>query len=209
MVAAMMKTLLALPVVLAAACADSPAPGPDLSDSPQNPIAYQQLSVDGAAAPIATGGVQVISIANDPLSVGWSATASDGIDVEPFGQVWPNTRKPEYFVHVVSGGSFAIQTDHGIAAGQVATAEVARVALVRAPVAARAVSASTPGPLVVEVALYDANGHRLIDGSLAIRDANDPNATQIAWDRIELQPAAAGHTIVVNGDSISEQRLSL
>lgn len=206
----MMKTLLALPVVLAAACADSPTRAPDISDSPQNPIAFQQLSVDGASAPIATGGVQVVSIANDPLSVGWSATASDGIDVEPFGQVWPNTRKPQYFVHVVSGGSFAIQTDHGVAAGEVATAEVARVALVRAPVAAvPAVSASAPGPIVVEVALYDANGNRLIDGSLAIRDANDPSSAQIAWDRIELAPDAAGHTIVVNGDSISEQRLSL
>src|SRR6476661_5403999 len=143
----MMKTLLALPVVLAAACADSPTRAPDISDSPQNPIAFQQLSVDGASAPIATGGVQVITIANDPLSVGWSASASDGIEVEPFGQVWPNTRKPEYFVHVVSGGSFAIQTDHGIAAGDVATAEVARVALVPTQLAARAVPANAPTPL--------------------------------------------------------------
>src|SRR5438552_2329398 len=162
----MMKTLLALPVVFAAACADSTTPLPDLSDSPQNPITYQQLAVDGAPAPIATGGVQVISIA-DPLSVGWSATASDGIDVEPFGDIWPNTRKAEYFVHVVSGGSFAIQTDHGIAAGDLGTAEVARVALVPVQVA-RTVSASAPGPLVVEVALYDRDGQRLIDGSLAI-----------------------------------------
>src|SRR5438046_22357 len=115
----MTKTLLALPVLFAAACTDSTTPAPDLSDSPHNPITYQQLSVGGAPAPVATGGLQVITIANDPLSVGWSATASDGIEVEPFGQVWPNTRKPEYFVHVVASGSFAIQTDHGIAAGDV------------------------------------------------------------------------------------------
>jgi hypothetical protein len=192
----MMKSLLLVPV-LVAACADAPS-YPVPSDSPSTPVAFDQLRVDGADAPIATGGIQVISIP-DPTSVGWSGQASSGFAVEPYASVWPETQKPEYHVVALADGSgtFSIQTQHGIASGQVTSADVARV------------DAQPAGNGLIEVALYDRDGHRLIDGSLAIHDQADPTAVQRAWDQLAVAATPGTHSLVVTADSIPQQLLTV
>src|SRR5690242_17275428 len=200
----MTKSLLVLPLLLAA-CTDA-TPTVDLSDSPSTPVAFDQLEVDGAPAAIAIGGVQVISIPNDPLSVGWSGRASTGFDVEPYGDIWPNTRAPVYRVRALadSAGTFAIQTDHGIASGAVTGAELDHVEA--HPVASDSPrGAAVVGPRTIEIALYTAGGQRLIDGSLAIRDAADPTAVQRAWDRVEVSGPGT-HELVLAADSMPEQQ---
>ena len=193
----MMKTLLVLPVLLAA-CADS-TPTANLSDTPSNPVAFQELHAGAAPAAIATGGIQVITIPDDPNSVGWSGTASGGFAVEPFGDVWPNMVKPEYHVRALGDdtGTFSIQTDHGIASGTVTSAEVARVD-----------AQLLAGTHTIEVALYAADGQRLIDGSLAIHDAGDSSATQPAWDDLAVT-APGTHTLVITADSMPEAQLTV
>ena len=191
----MMKSLLLVPV-LVAACADAPS-YPVPSDSPSNPIAFDQLRVDGADAPIATGGIQVVTIP-DPSSVGWSGQATSGFAVEPYASVWPETQKPEYHVVALADGSgtFSIQTQHGIASGSVSSADVARV------------EALTAGPGLIEIALYDRDGHRLIDGSLAIHDVADGSAVQRAWDQLSVATSGT-HSLVVTADSIPQQQLTV
>lgn len=193
----MMTKLLVLPVLLVA-CADS-TPTVDLSDSPSNPVAFDELHAGAAPAAIATGGIQVVTIPNDPNSVGWSGTASGGFAVEPFGDTWPNMVKPEYHVRALAAGTgtFSIQTDHGIASGTVTSAEVARVD------AQLLADAHT-----IEVALYAADGTRLIDGSLAIHDASDPSATQAAWDDLAVT-APGTHTLVITADSMPEAQVTV
>jgi hypothetical protein len=199
----MRHSTLALPALLASlaallvACADSPTYAVQ-SDAPATPIAFDALTVDGASAPIATDGVQVISIP-DPLSVGWSGSASSGFDVEPFGDVWPNTRKPEYRVRALGAGAgtFSIQTEHGVASGEVASTEVDRIA------------ATLVSPHVVEIALYAHDGRRLIDGSLAVHDETDANAIRTAWDRLSIGAPPGTHTLVVDADSFAERRVTI
>src|SRR5258706_15750588 len=188
----MMKALALAPLVLAA-CADPPTYRP-IDDAPTTPIAFHALaiacrdslpasstaegrcgSIDSQPAVIATGGMQIVTL-TEALSVGWSGTASDGYAVEPFGDVWPNTKKAEYHVRALGQGvgSFSISTNNGIAAGTLDSAEVARVAVV-------------PGSCargVAEVALYDASGRRLIDGSLQIT-----GGSRLAWDKVALDSA--------------------
>jgi len=207
----MLKSLLLVPV-LVAACADAPTYNVP-TDTPSNPIAFDQLQAGTAPAMIATGGVQVISIPNDPNSVGWSGTASAGYAVEPYADIWPNTRKPEYHVRALGDGTgtFSIQTDHGIASGSVTSAEVARVEahLVTRSPTARASLALDAGERVIEVDLFDASGHRLIDGSLAIRDDGNASSVQRAWDQLAVSATPATHTLVITADSIPEQRVTV
>jgi hypothetical protein len=203
----MSKTLLALPV-LAAACIDHGPVAIDPNvDHPSTPIAFDQLQIGDASIVVATGGVQTITIPA-ALSVGWSAAASDGFDVEPDGDVWPNTRKPVYRVRALAdetGGTFAIATNNGVATGSLASAELARLAVLPADYKLDGHSpvAFDTGYPSVEVALFDQADRRLIDGSLTIA------GTQIAWDRATLTFAVGHHELQVSGDSLPATALGL
>jgi hypothetical protein len=107
-------------------------------------------------------------------------------------------------------GSFSIQTDHGIASGTVTSAEVARVEATQlAQPAAREAYVLDTSPRVIEVALYDGDGNRLVDGSLAIRDELDASASQRAWDQLAVAATPGAHTLVITADSIPEQRVTV
>ena len=204
----MLKSLLVLPVLLVA-CTEA-TPYVDLTDSPSNPVAFDQLEVDDAPAAIATGGVQVISIANDPVVVGWSGNASAGFEVEPDGDIWPNTRAPVYRVRALGEGpgTFSIQTNDGIASGAVTAAELDHVEAHEVVAARSPRTADALGARTIEIALYGHDGQRLVDGSLAIHDAAEPAAVQRAWDRLEVATPGA-HELVLAADSMPEQRVTV
>src|SRR5262249_33474795 len=88
----MSKPLPALPALAAGCLGQGPAALDPNVDRPSTPIAFDQLEVGDAPIVVATGGVQTITIPS-AFSVGWSGTASDGFDLEPDGDVWPNTRR--------------------------------------------------------------------------------------------------------------------
>ena len=146
---------------------------------------------------VATGGYQTVTIA-DTAEAGLSGTASDGYDVEPFGDTWPNMTKPEYHVRALAAGTgtFSIATSKGVASGAIESADVTRVALVPIDYALAdgyhfSVDRSRPE---VEIALFDDHGRRLVDGSLHVA-----GATQTAWNRIRIDAAT---TLTISADSI-------
>src|SRR4051812_8272066 len=122
----MMKALVLIPLVFATACVGESTYG-QLADPPTTPIEFTQLHVHDQPIVVATGGVQKIMIP-DPNSIGWSGHASEGFEVEPYGDIWPNQRKPEYRVRALAAthGDFSIATERGLAAGTVQSAELAR-----------------------------------------------------------------------------------
>lgn len=191
----MSKVLLVLPV-LVAACVETPSyrPQPGLPDTP---VAFESLQRAGdAPIVIATGGVEVISI-SDPASIGVSGESSDGFEIDPHDHAWPNMKQATYALRALQpgDGDFAIATDHGIASGPLAAADVARVAL----------ASTSP---VVRVALYDAGGNRLVDGTLAIAD-DQPGATAAGWDGLALAATHGAHTLTVTADSIAPQQFTI
>ncbi len=154
----MRQALLAL-TVLVAACAEAPSYRP-LPALPDSPVAFEPLQRAGdAPIVIATGGTEVISIA-DPASIGVSGDASDGFEVEPHDQAWPNMREPTYALRALApgAGSFSIATDHGSASGSLAAADVARVAL----------ASTSP---VARIALLAVRGDREHDRAVGIARA--------------------------------------
>lgn len=206
-----MTRAFALAALLAACSQDVPDPPP--SATPTTPVAYRQLQIGDAPIVIATGGVQIVTL-GDPLAIGWSGTASDGWAVEPADDVWPNAGRPEYHVRALAAGTgdFAIATAHGIAAGTVASAEAASAAIVpghyrldgHSPFA---VDRRRPQ---IEAALYDATGHRLVDGTLAI---TSPGARAVAWDELALETGVDQQTVRVvvhlTADSIAPADLDV
>jgi len=138
----------ALPLVLLAACATEVTPRP--SESPTTPIAFHQ---DGTL--VANGGTLTITIPSE-VSVGWSADATNGAEVEPASGVWPNMVKPEYTLRALTPGTgtFSIATSEGIAAGTFESADVARTVI-------------DPS---CNVLLYDAQDRRLTDDSIPAQD---------------------------------------
>lgn len=195
--------LLALPLV--AACAADVSMKP-VADSPTTPIAFDQLHAGARPVVIATGGTQRVTIP-DPTSVGWSGEASAGFDLVPPAGIWPNTRAPEYVVHAnaATTGTFSIATDHGIASGDLASAEVDGVALVPASYALDGHSpwAIDPARPLVEIAITDHDGARLVDGSVQLAAAG---ATQTAWDTLAL---ASSQTVTITADSFAPRQLAV
>lgn len=187
-------------VVLApalAACLDNSAARPDPA-APTTPVMFSQLDAAGATT-VATGGVQVVTIA-DPLAIGMSGDATAGYELTPSSIAWPNAQGGQYTVRALANGSgdFSIDTAKGVAAGPVASAEVARVSLRPAAYhldghSAFAVDTARPQ---LEVALFDAEDNRLVDGSVAF-----VGATQTAWDAASVPGAAGSYTVSVNLDS--------
>jgi len=186
----MSKALLVLPFLVA--CAEAPG---ELTAPTSAPLAFTTLG-DGSI--VATGGYQIVAI-GDRAQAGLSATASDGYDVEPAGGAWPNLVAPEYHVRALAAGSgeFAIATSHGIAAGTLESADVARIALVPVhyALAGNYRFIVDPARPEVEVALFDNRGRRLVDGSLRVT-----GATQTAWDRVVVD---ATTTLTISADSIA------
>ena len=64
-----------------------------------------------------------------------------------------------------------------------------------------------PARPLVEIALYDATGGRLIDGSLAIADALP--VTPAGWDQVALDPTSPHHALAVTADSMPAQTLAV
>ncbi len=199
--------LLALPVVFAVGCIDSQAPAPDTSELPTTPITFDELHVGDQTIVIATGGTQTVSIAN-LQTIGFSGGTTSGFELEPFAGIWPNVRKQEYRVRAVSSeqtGTFSIQTNKGIAAGPVDSAEVVRIALVPANYqldghSSFALDIAHP---VAQVALFDATDRRLVDSTLAA------DVAQSAWDTVALPATVGTATIHVTADSFAAQTLTI
>ena len=200
----MSKPLLLVPVLLAA-CVDAPAL--DNSELPATPIGFQQLQLGDAPLVIATGGTQTVSF-SDVSTIGWSGTASTGFELVPFADIWPATREQQYRVRAVTAdgtGTFAIQTNRGIASGTVTSADVAKLALLPASYqldghSPFALDVSRPE---VEVALFDASGRRLVDSTLVA------DATQTAWDTLQIDGSVGTQTIHVTGDSFAAEDLTI
>src|SRR2546430_1885140 len=77
------------------------------------------------------------------------------------------------------------------------------------PAPARSRSRPAAARPEVEIALYDAAGRRLVDGTLAITDDQDPAATQTAWDRLAFHPLGGHHVLHVTGDSFPAEQLAV
>nr|HEX4316107.1 hypothetical protein [Kofleriaceae bacterium] len=194
-----MRSIVALATLSLAACLDNSAAAPGRPE-PTTPITFSELAADGVST-VATGGTQTITIA-DPLAIGLSGDATAGYEVTPISQAWPNAERGTYTVRALAAGAGAFQIDtmKGVAAGSIASADVARVSI--RPAAYRldghsafAVDTSRPQ---VEVALFDADDNRLVDGSLAIAGTA---ATQTAWDTASLPATAGTYTVTASADS--------
>ncbi|HEU0032906.1 MAG TPA: hypothetical protein VFQ53_19875 [Kofleriaceae bacterium] len=200
----MSRSSLVLPLALVAACTDAPA---DLPPDPTTPVDVTPVAqLPGDQLVIATGGAQGFAI-DDALSVGYAGDATAGFTVEPDGAVWPNTRRPLYWVHAEAAatGSFEIATNHGIASGLVEAADLASVAFV--PTSYQ-LDGSSPFALDVTrpeitVELRAADGRRLVDATLGMA------VPQTAWDRGTLPAKAARHLVLVWADSIGETTLAV
>jgi hypothetical protein len=202
----MTKSLLVLPLVVASACVDS-AVYPELPADPTTAVQSRpEVTAGDAPIVIATGGVQGIAI-DDVRSVGFSGDATAGFRVEPFDNVWPNTKKAEYWVRALAAGtgSFEIVTNQGIAGGSVESADVASVALVpqdyeldgHSPFA---IDISRPR---VQAIVLDATNRRLVDATLGL------DGEQTAWDRVTV-PATVGRLSVhVWADSLGDRELAI
>jgi hypothetical protein len=207
----MTKAMFALPFL--AACLDNSGPAPYRgNDAPTTPAAFDALHVADQADVVAIGGAQIVTI-TDRSAVGWSGAATTGFDVEPYADVWPNTRKPEYRVRALAAGSgsFEISTSVGVAGGALASADVDHVALLPADYrldghSQFAIDTALPN---IQVALFDATGRRLIDGTLVATDNTTATTAKLAWDHLSLQPTAGTHTIRITADSIPEQTLAV
>ncbi len=197
----MTKSLLLLPL-LVAACVDEYR---ELPADPTTPVETRPLEA-GDAAIIATGGTQGFAI-DDPLSVGLSGETTGDFEIETADHVWPNTRKPEYFVRALASGvgSFEIFTNRGIASGSVESAAVANVTLVPASYeldghSAFAVSASRTQ---VQAVLVDRDGRRLVDATLGL------TGEQTAWDSVTLPQAIGTQSVHAYADSFGERDLEI
>ena len=72
-----------------AACLDNSAPAQQ-PGTPNTPITFTELDAGGDLA-VATGGVQIVTIA-DPLAVGLAGDATNGFEVVPHAGAWPNAQ---------------------------------------------------------------------------------------------------------------------
>lgn len=197
----MTKTLLLAPV-LAAACMDPSYPEP--RDLPTTPVATTPVAA--GAAVIASGGTQGFAIA-DPTSIGVDGQASDGYQVEPAGNVWPNMVEPVYYVRAFGPGlgSFEIATNHGIASGLVESADLAGVAIVPADYELDGTSAFALdlSRLAIQVVLTDGAGRRLVDATLGI------SGDQTAWDHAKRPAIVGRHLVRAWADSFAERALAI
>jgi hypothetical protein len=196
----MMKAAAIASLVFATACVDGIGEEPA---DPTTPLTATVLSgVPGHKLVIATGGAATLRI-EDKRALGLEGNASQGYAVTPTnGNVWPHIAF-DYFVHAnVSGaGSYEIITSRGIATGLVHSAPIATTKLLpfRYELAGETF-ALAPNRTQVEVALLDAQGQRLVDGTLAFS-----NATQTDWDRATVAATAGRHTLTVAGDSVTAE----
>jgi hypothetical protein len=201
----MTKSMLVLPILFAAACVDSTYP--ELQEAPTTPVETTQVATAGnAPVVIATGGTQGFAI-DDAASIGLEGNASDGYQVEPAGNAWPNMTKPLYWVRALRAGlgSFEIITNKGIASGLVESSDVASVALVPADYQLDGSSpfAIDTNRLGVQVVLADRDGRRLVDATLGI------SGDQTAWDHA-TRPAIVGrHLVRAYADSFGERELAI
>jgi len=205
----MTKALALLPVSLLA-CADVSHPD-EYDDTPGTPIAPRAIAqVDDQPVIVGTGGAAAFAI-DDPASIGWYGEATTGFAVEPFdADGWPNTQRAEYWVRALADGTgtFAIQTNHGIAAGSLLATAVAGVALVPAnyELDGRSPFAVDRARPLAQVALTDATGRRLVDATVVV---GGTGTTQDAWDRATL-PARAGRvTLELAADSFTTRSLAI
>jgi hypothetical protein len=196
--------------VLAAACTDDPIA--EQRETPTTPIpARPTASVEGHALIVATGGAAAVVI-EDRAAIGFSGDATPGYAVEPYElDRWPNTISPEYWIraHVAGTGAYEIVTSKGIATGLVHSADVARVAVLPASYEladASAPFAVAPNRTALEAALFDAQGRRLVDATLAL---GADGATQTAWDRAALAAATGIHTLTAAADSFGERTYAI
>lgn len=188
------RLVVVLPALVA--CLDNGTPSPQ-PGTPTTPITFTELDAGGEVA-VATGGVQVVTIA-DPLAVGLTGATTAGYELVPHAGAWPNAEVGDYQLRALADGhgEFSIATARGIAAGPIDSAEVARV-VVR-PAAYRLDSdafAIDPSRPAIEVALLDATNRRLVDGSLAIG-----GATQTAWNGATLPAIAGNYALQLTADS--------
>lgn len=194
----MMKAALFATVL--AACADDgiDAAHPD----PTTPIASTVTTTAGATPVVARGGAMVVHVV-DQTAIGLDGNASAGYAVEPYERAaWPNTISTDYWVRatIAGTGSYDIVTSKGIASGLVWSADLARVAILPARYElAGETFALAPNRRDIVVALYAADGTRLVDATLAIE------GTQTAWDTATL----AGGTFAVEADAVPAQTFAV
>jgi len=182
-----------------AACLGNSAAGPDRPE-PTSPIPFAELAAAGATT-IATGGTQIVTIP-DPLAIGLSGQATTSYEVVPYGGLWPDAQQGTYTLRALAAGSgaFSIATARGVAAGAVASADVDRVVIQPAAYeldghSAFALDANRPA---IEVALFDADDDRLVDGSVAIAGSG---ASPVAWDTATLPAVAGDYAVTATADS--------
>ena len=196
-------TKAALLVTVLAACATDGIEADH--PTPTTPIEATVTSRVGDRALVAAGGVMSVRI-EDKTAIGLEGNASPGFEVSPFElDRWPNTISPEYWVraNVAGTGSYEIVTSKGIATGLVHSADLVRVALVPAHYELAApVFAVTANRPEVQVALFDAQGHRLVDASVSI------SSSQTAWDTARLT-TEGHHTLVVDANSFAERSFEI
>ncbi len=190
-----MKVIAAVTVVAPAlvACLGNSAARPDVT-TPTSPITYSELAANGVTT-IATGGTQVVTIA-DPLAIGLSGETTPAYELVPAAGAWPNAQQGTYTVRALAAdtGAFAIDTVRGVAAGDVASADLDH--LVVRPAAylldgqsAFAVAVDRPA---IEAALFDADANRLVDGSLVLAGTG---VAQTRWDTATLPATVATYSV--------------
>jgi hypothetical protein len=196
----------ALLVTVLAACTTEGIPVE--RETPSTPVASKEITVvEGHEIVVATGGALAVHV-EDQASIGLEGSASDGYAVEPYEvNRWPQTISTDYFVRAnVSGmGSYEIVTSKGIATGIVKSADVARVELVPANYELDGSSpfAFAANRTQMRAALYDADGRRLVDATLAI------GATQTAWDSAFLPPASGAQSVTLGAGSFGERTFTI
>jgi hypothetical protein len=182
-----------------AACADGV--GPEHPD-PTTPVASTVTTTVGDTPVVARGGAMVVHV-DDPTAIGLDGNASAGYVVEPYELArWPNTISVDYWVRaqIAGMGSYDIVTSKGIASGLVWSADLAHVAILPARYElAGDTFALAANRTDVQVALYAADGTRLVDGTLAI------DGTQTAWDTARLM----SDTFNVEGDSLPARTFTI
>jgi hypothetical protein len=150
---------------------------------PTTPVASTVTTTAGETPVVARGGAMVVHV-EDQTAIGLDGNASAGFVVEPYELArWPNTISTDYWVRaeIAGTGSYDIVTSKGIATGPVWSADLARVAILPARYQlAGETFALAANRTDIQVALFAADGTRLVDGTLAIEGA------QTAWDTATL-----------------------
>jgi hypothetical protein len=177
-------------------------------ETPSTPVESKAITVvDGHEIVVAQGGALAVHVI-DQASIGLEGNASDGYAVEPYEiNRWPQTISTDYFVraNVAGMGTYEIVTSKGIATGLVKSAEVARVELVPANYELDGSSpfAFAANRTQMRAALYDRDGRRLVDATLAI------GATQTAWDSASLPAAPGQHSVTIGAESFGERTFAI